>query len=129
MRAKSWISGVAVLGVLVYAAAVVHHATRLTAAALQHQTLIADLAQLCHGGAKLGGPVRLDLPLIPQPTDGQGGCQICCGLGSAVALLAPERAAFFVPPPAALANWSTTYCAPRSLHAVCPPARAPPAIA
>ena len=129
MRAKSWISGVAVLGVLVYAAAVVHHATRLISAALQHQTLVADLAKLCHGGTKADGPAGSELPFIPQPTEGQAGCQVCCGLGSTVALLAPERAMLVAPLQTVPAGWSATYRAPQSRHAVCPPARAPPAVA
>ncbi len=130
MRAKSWISGVAVLGVLVYAAAVVHHATRLTGAALQHQALVADLAKLCHGGARPTGPTEPELPVVPPPGNGdQGGCQMCCGLGSAVALPAPERASLFVPPPASQAVSVAIHCAPQAHHAVCPPARGPPALA
>ncbi len=130
MRAKRWISVLAVLGVLMYAAAVVHHATRLIAATLQHQTLVTDLTKLCHGGAGPNRQTGSELPVIPPPGNGdQGGCQLCCGLGSAVALLAPERATAFVPPPAALEHWRATHHAPQSRHAAHPPARGPPALA
>jgi hypothetical protein len=129
MRAKGWISVLALLGVLAHAAAAVHHATRLTGTALQHRTLLADLAKLCHGGTKPAGQAEPELPFIPQPTDGLGGCQVCCGLGSAAALPAPEGASLPAPPPAPVAVASATHCAPQSHHAACPPARGPPALA
>jgi hypothetical protein len=129
MRAKRWISVLAVLGVLVHAAAVVRHSTGLAGATLQFLTLRADLAQLCHGGARPNAPAGSELPYVPQPADGQGACQLCCGLGSAVALLVPERASVFVATAAAVVVRPASYCAPRSTHAACPPARGPPALA
>jgi hypothetical protein len=129
MCAKRWISVLAVLGVLVHAAAVTRHATSHARAAFQYLALRADLAQLCHGGVRADVAPAPELPYIPPPTDGQSGCQICCGLGSAVALLAPERPNLFVPTPAAVSVPTAEYCAPQSSHAPCPPARGPPALA
>ena len=127
MRAKSWISVLAVLGVLLHAAAAMHHAARLTGTALQHQALIADLAKLCHGGAREDGPAGSQLPFVPQPGD-QTGCQLCCGLGS-VALLTPERASLPIPVTLAQGAGDAHYCPPQADHAACPPARGPPALA
>ena len=102
MRANRWISVLAVLGVLVHAAAVVHHAARQTGAALEHRTLLADLAKLCHGGAATQAAAAPELPIIPPPADTQDDCPLCCALGSA-ALLAPEPASLATPMSAAVA--------------------------
>jgi hypothetical protein len=128
MRAKWWISVLAVLGVLVHAAAIARHTTSHAGAALQYHTLLADLAQLCRSDAKTDAAAGPELPFIPPPTDALS-CQVCCGLGSTVASLAPEGASLVVPAPAAVALQLVSYCAPQSRFAACPPARGPPALA
>jgi hypothetical protein len=129
MRAKRWISVLAVLGVLVHAAAIVRHSTGLTSAAFQYLTLRADLGLLCHSAATANVAADAGLPGIPPPKDGQDCCQVCCSPGSAVALLAPDSASLFIPSVEAVSVGTAQYGAPQPSHAACPPARGPPAFA
>ena len=49
MRSRSWVSILAVLGVLLHAGAIVRHNAAMAAASLQYQALVAGLSQICHG--------------------------------------------------------------------------------
>lgn len=128
MRSRRWIGIVALLGVLLHAGALVcHHATML-GATLQHQALLADLAQICHGAGTTASEPAPDLPAIPKPTDAQNGCPLCSGLGFAFALAAPVLAAIVLP--AAAPVFQVRVAAVPSVRpAVHPPVRGPPALA
>jgi len=129
MRSRKWISVLALLGVLLHAGAIARHNAAMTGATLQYHALLTDLAQLCHGSTTGDALAAAELPYVPRPSDAQNGCPICSGLSAAVALPAPEPAGVIVPAPAAIAFYVDTHCVPDSGHAVCPPARGPPAAA
>jgi hypothetical protein len=129
MRARRWISIFALFGVLLHAGAIVRHNAAMTGAALQYQALVTGLAELCHGSGTAGAAPVSDLPYIPRPSDAQNGCPICSGLSPLVALAAPAPASIFVPQAAGVAFVHHSHCAPVRGHAVCPPARGPPAVA
>ena len=129
MRARRWISVLALLGVLLHAGAIVRHNAAMTGATFQYQALLTGLAQVCHGSATGDALAAAELPFVPRPSDAQNGCPICSGLAAAVALPAPESAGVFVPPPIAIAYHADPHCVLHSGHAVCPPARGPPAVA
>ena len=129
MRSRKWISVLALLGVLLHAGALVRHNAAMTGATFQYQALLTGLAQLCHGSATGDVLAAAELPYLPRPSDAQNGCPICSGLSAAAALPAPEPTSIFVPPPPAVAFYVDTHCVPDSGHAVCPPARGPPAVA
>ena len=129
MRSRKWISVLALLGVLLHAGAIVHHNAAMTGASLQYQALITGLAQLCHVTATADVVAASELPSVPRPSDAQNGCPICSGLSSAIALPAPEPAAIFVPAPVGIVFYSHKHGVPEPGHAVCPPARGPPAVA
>lgn len=128
MRSRKWISILALLGVLLHAGAIVRHNAAMTGANLQYQTLLTDLAQLCHGSGA-GAVAAADLPYVPKPTDAQNGCPICSGLNPVVALAVPELAVVALSPSVSIAFHSETHRVPGSGYAVCPPARGPPAVA
>lgn len=128
MRKRSWISVLAVLGVLLHAGALVHHSAGMVGATLAHHALVSDLAQICHPGGAAGAVPASDLPYIPKPADAQG-CPLCSGLGHVFALPAPVPAAMFAPQAAARVFDRGSGPAPQPTHAVCPPARGPPALA
>ena len=75
MRARRLISFVAVLGMLLHAAALIRHHDVMLGATLQHQALLTDLAQICHGGTGVADVPSGDLPTVPAPTDAQNGEQ------------------------------------------------------
>lgn len=127
MRSRKWISVLALLGVLLHAGAIVRHNAAMTGANLQYQALLTGLAQICHGSATADVLAAAELPYVPKPTDAQSGCPICSGLGPAVAVLAAQPAAVVLDLPTTIAFHPATHCVPDSGHAVCPPARGPPA--
>lgn len=129
MRARRWISVLAALGVLLHAGAIVRHNAIMTGAALQYQALLIGLTQHCHGGAAGGALVSGDLPYLPRPSDADHGCPICSGLAQAVALIGPEPVVDFRQVPAAIVQAGETSGRLGLGHAVCPPARGPPAVA
>jgi|SRR6185436_3889146 len=129
MRLRRWISIFAMLGVLLHAGALVRHHGVMLGALLQYDALVSDLAAFCHGGADSASHSPGDLPSIPKPSDAKNGCPICSGHSPAFAVVAPALLELRVPTPAAacwhcLASSATTHN-----HAVCPPARGPPALA
>lgn len=129
MRSRKWISVLALLGVLLHAGAIVRHNAAMTGANFQYQALLTGLAQLCHSATSGKVLAAAELPFVPKPTDAQNGCPICSGLSPAVALAAPELEVAFVPAPVAIAFHPDAQRIPASGHAVCPPARGPPAAA
>jgi len=129
MRSRKWISVLALLGVLLHAGAIVRHNAAMTGANLEYQSLVTGLSQLCHSATSGKVLAAAEVPFVPKPTDAQNGCPICSGLSPAVALTAPKLDVTFVPAPAAIAFRPPTRCTPESGHAVCPPARGPPAAA
>lgn len=83
---RRWINILAVFAVLLHAGALVrHHAVMLDARA-QHQTLLADLAVICHSNGSMERLAASDLPAVPQPADSQNGCPLCAGLTAAFAI-------------------------------------------
>lgn len=129
MRRRRWISILALMGVLLHAGAIVRHSAAMTGATFQYQALLSGLTQICHGSGTGGVIDASDLPYLPRPSDAQNGCPICSGLNSAVALAVPQAEPVAVPLPATIVFQVATHCAPDSGHAVCPPARGPPAVA
>lgn len=129
MRSRKWISILALFGVLLHAGAIVRHNATMTGATLQYQALLTGLAQLCHGSATADVLAASELPYVPRPSDAPSGCPICSGLNSAVALASPEPVATVVPHPTEVAFYPDTHCVREFGHAVCPPARGPPAVA
>lgn len=129
MRSRKWISVLALLGVLMHAGAIARHNAVMTGANLQYQALLTGLSQLCHSATSGKVLAAAELPFVPKPTDAQNGCPICSGLSPAVALISPQPEVGFTPAPVAVAFHPDTQCTPDSGHAVCPPARGPPAAA
>lgn len=129
MRARKWISILALLGVLVHAGALVRHNAVMAGATFQYQALLTGLAQLCHSGTTGETLAANDLPYVPKPTDAQNGCPVCSGLSPAVALVAPELLVSLVPASVAVAFHGDAQVVACWGHAVCPPARGPPATA
>jgi len=129
MRSRKWISVLAMLGVLWHAGAIARHNAAMTGAAFQHQALLTGLSQLCRGSMTADVLAAAELPYVPKPSDVQHDCPICSGLSPAVALAAPELPSIVLAPPVAIAFHADTRCIPESGHAVCPPARGPPAVA
>jgi hypothetical protein len=127
MRFRTLIRLIAVLGVLLHAAALVRHHGMMLGGHLQHQALLSDLAALCHAGGDNGSPTA-ELPWIPAPTQSKSDCPVCAGQVSAFALAAPDLPQ--LPSRVAVAE-SWQIAASRGhpqYHAVCPPARGPPAV-
>jgi hypothetical protein len=129
MRSRKWIGILALLGVLLHAGAIVRHNATMTGATFQYQALLTGLAQICHGSGTGGAIDASDLPYVPRPSDAQNGCPICSGLSPALALATPQSETVAAPAPAAVEFYVDTHCVPDSGHAVCPPARGPPAVA
>lgn len=128
MRKRRWIGILAVLGVLLHAGALVHHSAGMLGATLAHHALVSDLVQICHPGGATQAVPRSDLPYIPKPSDAQS-CPLCSGLGHAFALPAPQPAAIVLPQAAASVFDRSPLPVLQPTHAVCPPARGPPALA
>lgn len=129
MRSRKWISVLALLGVFLHAGAIVRHNAAMTGATLQYQALLTGLSQLCHSATSGKVLAADELPFVPKPTDAQNGCPICSGLSPAVALAAPKLEVAFVVASVVFAFHPAAHCVPDSGHAVCPPARGPPAAA
>jgi hypothetical protein len=129
MRRSRWISILALIGVLLHAGAIVRHNAAMTGANLQYQALLTGLSQLCHSATSGKVLAAAELPFVPKPTDAQNGCPICSGLSPAVALPTPKLEVAVVPEAVAIAFRPGVRCTPDSSHAVCPPARGPPAAA
>jgi hypothetical protein len=130
MRSRSWVSILAVLGVLLHAGAIVRHNAAMAAASLQYQALVAGLSQICHGAGTGSGTLDAsELPYVPRPNDAQNGCPICSGLSPAVALAAPSAVVALVLPSASISFHPQSDIVQGSGHAVCPPARGPPTTA
>ena len=129
MRSRKWISVLALLGVLLHAGAIARHNAVMTGANLQFQALLTGLAQLCHSSTTGKLLAAAELPYIPKPTDAQNGCPLCSGLSPAIALLSPQPEFVFARAPVAVVFHPDTRCTPDLGHAVCPPARGPPAAA
>lgn len=129
MRRRKWISILALLGVLLHAGAIVRHNAVMAGATWQYHALLTDLLQICHGDAN-GGPLAAsELPFVPKPSDAQNGCPLCSGLGTAVALPAPEFVVALRPAGTHVVAYPDEQAAAKPGHAVCPPARGPPAFA
>ena len=129
MRSRKWISVLALLGVLMHAGAIARHNAVMAGAIFQYQALLTGLSQLCHSATSGKVLAAAELPYVPKPTDAQNGCPICSGLSPAVALAALNPDIAFVPALTAIEFHSPSLCLPASGHAVCPPARGPPAAA
>lgn len=128
MRLRRWVSLIAVLGVLLHAGALVRHNGVMLAAAGVHAALTSDLLAICHGGVDAASNTLADLPSIPKPTNATSGCPLCSGPASAFALAAPASHEFRVATaPLVYGRPLQPSLSPRG-HAVCPPARAPPAL-
>ena len=125
MRSRKWISVLAVLGVLLHAGVLVRHNAAMAGAALEYQTLLAGLSQICHGGGT-GTVDPSELPYVPPPNDAQNGCPICSGVASAVALAAPPIDVALVLAPAASDFSVEIHRPPAAAHHLHPPARGPP---
>ena len=129
MRPRRWIGVLAMLGVLLHAGALVRHHGVMLGALLQYEALVSDLAAVCHGGADSASRSLADLPSIPKPSEAQNGCPVCSGQSPAYVVVAPEPLAVAAHDPAP-ASWHFLAISPAAhLHAVCPPARGPPALA
>ena len=127
MRLRRWISAVAVLGVLLHAGALVRHHGVMLGALLQYEALVADLAAYCHSGADTSR-APADLPSIPKPSDAKSGCPICSGQSPAFAPPSAAQAGGSERVPVATSWRHVVDAAPANRHAVCPPARGPPAL-
>lgn len=128
MRSRRWISILAVLGVLLHAGAIVRHNAAMAAASLQYQALVAGLSQICHSTGS-GTLDASEVPYVPRPSDAQNGCPICSGLGQVVALSAPACSVIPLTQAEPAFLPANAQCLADSGHAVCPPARGPPALA
>ena len=130
MRSRKWISVLALLGVLLHAGAIARHNAAMTGATFQYQALLTGLAQLCHGSDDGRTPRRGRTSLRTEAN----GCaeRLPDLLGAEPRRLrcsAPELDVVFACAPVAIAFHPDARCAPDSGHAVCPPARGPPAAA
>jgi hypothetical protein len=85
---RRWINILAVFAVLLHAGALVRHHSVMLDAQAQHQTLLADLAVICHSNGSTERLAASDLPAVPQPTDAQNSCPLCAGLTTAFAVAA-----------------------------------------
>jgi hypothetical protein len=85
---RRWINILAVFAVLLHAGALVRHNAIMVDAQAQHQTLLADLAVICHSNGSTERIAASDLPAVPPPSDAQNGCPLCAGLTSAFAIAA-----------------------------------------
>jgi hypothetical protein len=124
MRSRTWIHVLALIGVLLHAGAVARHTGILLGAALQGNSLAADLGVICHGGANAPGP---ELPAAPAPSSPQTSCPICMGLAPVAALLAAAES--LAAPATGEIALQTPAPSPGLLQtpfAACPPARGPP---
>jgi hypothetical protein len=120
MRTRRWIGVLAILGVLLHAGFLVRHNNSVLLTSIL-DTFTLNVNALCHVG-----PTDPQ-PNIPAPNNTK--CPICAGAAPAVASLgigipAIETSDTFVPTPA---FESETYAG--TIPAVCPPSRAPPALA
>jgi len=128
MLLRKWVGLLAMLGVLLHAGAVARHHVVMLDAHLQHQRLVSDLQRICHSNG-LGTATDESLPDVPRPSDAQNNCPICCGLTTAVAVMAPDAAPWLVliapPSPQSVARVAFVGQSP----AIRPPVRGPPALA
>jgi hypothetical protein len=90
---RRWINMLAVFAVLLHAGALVRHHAVMLGAQGQHQTLLADLAVICHSNGSTERLAASDLPAVPQPSDAENGCPLCAGLTTAFAITAYVAAA------------------------------------
>lgn len=125
MRLRKWIGVLAALGVLLHAGALVRHNAAALSAHLQHQTLVADLHQLCDptGSGAVDGA---GLPDIPRPFDARK-CPICAGLASLFALAGPEAVALPIPAARPADRVLPVVILGMPAYSLHPPARGPPA--
>lgn len=126
---RRWINLLAVFAVLLHAGALVrHHAVMLDAQA-QHQTLLADLAVICHSNGSTERLAASDLPIVPQPGDAQNGCPLCAGLTTAFAI-ADEAQASATPVvyARALTFGHVQFTVSDLIETRPPPSRGPPAV-
>lgn len=128
MRSFTWLHVVALIGVLLHAGALARHNGIMLGAALQGNALAADLGVICHGGGATTAPAA-DLLPPPQPSDPQSTCPVCLGLAPAVALTGTGAIVVAGPAPAAIPVTAGHASVSQPSHAVCPPARGPPAFA
>jgi hypothetical protein len=128
MRTRWWIHLLAVIGVLLHAGALARHNGIMLGATLQGDALAADLSVICHG-AGVTKTSAADLPSAPQPSDPQNTCPICLGLAPAVALTGTGAILVGGPAPQAIPVAAGHEPVSQLSHAVCPPARGPPAFA
>lgn len=86
-RRKSIVCWLALIGVLLNAALVVRHNARMLEQRLMPQSLEADLAMICRGGAETPADQASDPGTPAKAPAGLGECPICMGSCPAVAIL------------------------------------------
>ncbi|MFN3745264.1 MAG: DUF2946 family protein [Hyphomicrobiaceae bacterium] len=122
---RRFISFVVLLGVMLHAHALVRHNSVMLDAHLLRTTLIADLLSICHPSGT-GTVDAASLPDVPRPTDAQNDCPLCSGLGSAVALPAPDLLPYHVAFQPARLSPLPVIRGTELLRSFIPPARGPP---
>lgn len=126
---RRWIGMLAVLGVLLHAGALVRHNGVMLGAALKADSLLADLAVICHGTGAQDLSKTAGLPEAP-PSEPQSSCPLCSGLTPAFALVSPlptQIATIRVASPAVYMALDARVAA--DVRTGPPPARGPPALA
>jgi hypothetical protein len=126
MRSRTWISVLAVLGVLLHAGAIARHNAAMAGAALDYRALLAGLTQICHGGSGTGRIDASELPYVPPPNDAQSGCPICSGLSPVLALAAPPAGLALAFAPSSPVSVREAYGVRGAENHLHPPARGPP---
>jgi hypothetical protein len=125
MRPRTFVYVLAILAVLAHAGALVRHDLFMVAAALEYQSLRADLVASCHG---IAGPEdsSAQLPNLPQPAHSHDACAICLGLVSAAAVIPITSIKFFGDLGEDFSGFSLRDVACKAPRSLRPPARAPP---
>lgn len=124
-RYRTWVSLLALFGVLLHAGFIVRHNTSMFSTT-PGQALANAVGVICHAGT--GSASSKSLPNVPDPRGKNYGCPICMGCISAVAVM-PDMLTIPVAPDQISAQIAVIGKTIRyRMAAVCPPSRGPPAL-
>jgi hypothetical protein len=125
-RISTSIRALAIIGMLLHAGLIVWHNAAMLGTTLQRNALAAALGEICHGAGSATADARAELPDLPSQGNDQGGCPICKGCVSAVAILSVPEFAVHRPDVATARMAIVGETITLRLAYVRPPTRGPP---
>lgn len=127
-RIAASIRVLAIIGVLVHAGLIVWHSASMLGMAIQRAELATALSEICHGAGQVVS-TSSELPDIPSGESDGGGCPVCKGLVSGIAILSTPFLIAHRPDVDVARMEIVGEAIARRLRPVRPPSRAPPSLA